>query len=95
MDPDFERAMGCMPKCGCGCGWPCPDAVAPGSSYDTGPGSCVAVHAEINALLDVADKNRLIGSTMYVNAAPCEGCLKILKNTAIVRIVWPEGEWVR
>jgi dCMP deaminase len=75
--------------------WECPDAVAPGSSYDTGPGACIGVHAEINALLQVSDRSRLQGATMYITDAPCEGCLKIIKNTAISRIVWPGGSYVR
>jgi len=63
--------------------------VEPGSSYDTGPGTCHAVHAEMNALLDVSDRSRLKGSTMYVTTEPCGGCLKILKNTAIERVRHP------
>jgi dCMP deaminase len=69
----------------------CPRAasgVASGSSYDTGAGACHAAHAELNALLDVSDKNRLRGSELYVTATPCEGCLKILRNTEIYRITY-------
>lgn len=62
--------------------------VLPGSSYDTGPGACIAVHAEVNALLDVSDKGRLESSMMFITAEPCEGCLKILRNTQIYRLVW-------
>lgn len=67
----------------------CPRAasgVEPGSSYDTGPGACIAVHAELNALLDVSDRSRLESSTLYVTARPCAGCLKVLRNTQIYRI---------
>lgn len=78
-------------RCACGRPWPCPEAVAPGSSYDTGPGTCVAVHAEMNALLDVSDRSRLVGATMYITEQPCGGCLKILKNTEIQTFVWPGG----
>lgn len=81
-----------IPGCACGEVWPCRWAVEPGSSYDTGPGSCVAIHAEVNALLNVSDRRRLDGATIYVTAAPCEGCQKILGNTDISRIVWPGGE---
>jgi len=63
----------------------------PGGSYDTGPGACIAVHAEINALLDVSDRSRLVGATLYVTEQPCMGCLKILKNTEIKTFVWPGG----
>lgn len=75
----------------------CPRAqsgVAPGSSYDTGPGSCHSVHAEGNAIL-FSDRGRLVDATMYITDAPCEGCLKLIKSTPISRIVWPGGSYVR
>jgi dCMP deaminase len=78
------------PGCACGDPWPCPDAVAPGSSYDTGPGACIAVHAELNALLDVSDRSRLDGAILFVTAVPCEGCLKILKNTRIELVAYED-----
>lgn len=79
--------------CACGENWPCPDAVLPGSSYDTGPGACHAVHAEINAVF-FADKKLLKDATIYITDAPCDGCLKLIKSTPITRIVWPEGSYV-
>lgn len=54
----------------CACGseeWPCRESVEPGSSYDTGAGSCIAVHAELNALL-YADRDKCEGATMYIAA---------------------------
>lgn len=74
--------------CACGNPWPCAEAVAAGSSYDTGPGACISVHAELNALLDVADRNRLVEASLYVTAEPCDGCLKILRATKIRDIWW-------
>lgn len=62
--------------------------VPAGSSYDTGPGACHAVHAELNALLDVSDKNRLNRATLFVTTEPCGGCLKILRSTGIRTIRW-------
>ncbi len=77
------------PRCAeCHAAWPCRWAVQPGSSYDTGPGECHAVHAEMNALLDVSDRNRLLASTMYITTSPCDGCLKILRSTAIRTIIY-------
>ncbi|QMP84405.1 deoxycytidylate deaminase [Streptomyces phage Dagobah] len=73
----------------------CPRAlsgVPAGSSYDTGPGACIAVHAELNALLDVSDRSRLDGATLYVTAEPCDGCLKILGNTEIDAVVYLDEE---
>lgn len=78
--------------CACGNPWPCPDAVAPGSSYDTGPGTCIATHAEMNAIWDVDDKSRLKGGTLYVSHEPCEGCIRFIRNrTPLSAVIWPEG----
>lgn len=83
-------------KCACGKEWEgeagCEDAVAPGSSYDTGPGTCHASHAEQNVLADVEAKHRLPGSVMYVTERPCDGCVRQIRNTTpISRVVWPDG----
>lgn len=63
------------------------DEVAPGSSYDTGPGSCIAVHAEANALL-YADRADARGSTLYLWGSqeypPCEGCHRLLRAAGVV-----------
>lgn len=78
-------------RCACGGGWPCSDAVPPGSSYDTGPGTCIASHAEINCLMDVDARHRLNGATLYVTEKPCDGCMKIIRTTRIAWVVWPAG----
>lgn len=73
----------------------CPRAfssVVPGSSYDTGPGACHAVHGEMNAIL-FADRERLRGATLYITDKPCDGCAKHIRSTPIARVVWPEGEY--
>ncbi|MCP9209637.1 deoxycytidylate deaminase [Streptomyces sp. NEAU-Y11] len=81
-------------SCACGGVWPCMQAAPPGSSYDTSPGGqCIAIHAEVNALLDVSDRRRLEGSTLYITTDPCLGCQKIIGNTGVARVVWPGGEW--
>jgi dCMP deaminase len=78
--------------CACGNAWPCPDAVSPGSSYDTGPGQCIASHAEQNCLARVGQPWRIPGSTLYVTDQPCEGCVKQIRNTTqIAAICWPDG----
>lgn len=74
--------------CTCGAPWPCFEAVSPGSQYDTGPGACHAVHAELNAILDVSDANRLEGARVYVTTEPCDGCLKILRTKPLREIVY-------
>lgn len=73
----------------------CPRAfssVEPGSSYDTGPGACIASHAEQNAIV-YAGRARTLGSTLYVTRMPCDGCSKLIKAAGIIKVVWPEGCW--
>lgn len=65
--------------------------VDPGSSYDTGVGACVAIHAEANALL-YCDRGDLVGATLYITCSPCDGCLKLIRATGVSRIVWNDGE---
>lgn len=71
----------------------CPRAtsgVASGSSYDTGPGSCIAIHAEANALL-FASKDDCQGATLYITTAPCAGCERLIMGAGIKQVVTPEG----
>lgn len=78
--------------CHCGARWPCKDAVEPGSSYDTGPGACIAIHAEANALIRAGTRSR--GMMMAVSAEPCDGCTKLLKGAQLRRVVSPTSEWI-
>lgn len=66
----------------------CPRAssrVASLSSYDTGPGTCIAVHAEANALLYAA---RTPGAYMYITGEPCAGCVKLMWGAGVLKAVW-------
>jgi dCMP deaminase len=74
---------------GCGAVWPCGESVAPSSSYDTGPGSCIAIHAEANALLRAGPKAR--GMIMVVTEKPCDGCLKLCRGAGLDCVLWPSG----
>lgn len=77
---------GCM-------GGACPRAasqVESGSSYDTGAGSCIAVHAEANALI-YGDATRYRGGTIYVTGRPCDGCARLIRGAGLRRAVWPGG----
>lgn len=65
--------------------------VAPGSSYDTGGGACIALHAEQNALL-FASRDDCEDATLYITRAPCDGCWRMIQGSGIRRVVWPEGE---
>lgn len=72
----------------------CPRAksgVQPDSSYDTGPGACIAVHAEANAIIDAGRRN-CTGATMYLTDKPCDGCLKLIKAAGIKKVVWFGGQ---
>ncbi|QJD52135.1 deoxycytidylate deaminase [Mycobacterium phage MA5] len=65
-------------------------AAVPGvSDYDSGPTRCVSVHAEANALL-YADRDDLIGATLYITRAPCPGCQKLIDAAGIERVVYPK-----
>lgn len=64
--------------------------VLPGSSYDTGPGTCIAIHAEENALLQ-ASRWSMVGCTLYVTDEPCMGCWRMISGTPVRRVVWPGG----
>lgn len=71
-----------------GCG-SCPRRLSdssPGSCYS----NCVAIHAELNALL-FCDRQDLPGSTLYVTREPCYGCLKAIKAAGITKVVTPDG----
>src|SRR5690606_32024637 len=69
--------------------------VLPGSDYDSGPGRCVSIHAEANALL-YADRADLPGATLYVTREMCAGCRKLATAAGIRQVVTPDGEeWLR
>jgi dCMP deaminase len=69
--------------------------VDPGSSYDTGAGACIALHAEQNVLL-WADPMRVLGGTMYVTDRPCDGCERMLKGSGLKEVRFPGGHmWWR
>lgn len=64
--------------------------VEPGSSYDCGPGACISVHAEANAII-YADYDKCAGATIYVTREPCEGCRKLIHGAGITRMVYPSA----
>ena len=54
--------------------------------YDeAGPGSCKAIHAEMNALIYA--RASVVGATLYVTRAPCPGCAKHIEAAGIVEVV--------
>ena len=65
--------------------------VDPGSSYDTGVGSCISTHAEANCLL-YSRYDDARGGTLYITDAPCDGCARLIRSAGVVRVVTPEGD---
>lgn len=76
---------------GCKLPWPCAMAVAPSSSYDTGPGACIALHAEANSLLRAGQQAR--GNWIFCTDKPCDGCQRLIKGAGIKLAVWCGGAW--
>lgn len=60
--------------------------------YDTGGGTCVALHAEWNVLLR-ATWEQMMGATLYVTEEPCHVCKNLIAGTGIREVVWPEDSW--
>jgi dCMP deaminase len=66
--------------------------------HGTRYGSCVAVHAEQNAIISAARRD-MQKSTMYLGiinsdkpAIPCNMCDRMIKNAGITRVVTREGD---
>jgi dCMP deaminase len=71
----------------------CPRAtsgVAPGSSYDTGSGTCISVHAEQWALLRASWEDQIDG-VLYCTDEPCDGCRRMLRASPLKAWVTPAG----
>lgn len=82
---------GCLSAGACPRGRLSAAEVAPGSSYDTGAGSCIAVHAEANALMySNADRRR--GGWIAITDEPCGGCLRLLLGSGLSSAVYPIGD---
>lgn len=62
--------------------------------YDSGPGTCIAIHAESNALIH-SNRSDCVDATIYITGKPCAGCEKLIRASGIRRVVWPDGQmWV-
>jgi dCMP deaminase len=77
---------------GCGTENACPrgrvdyQTVTAGSSYDTGLGACIALHAEQNAMAFCRENST--GYTLYVTCQPCDGCWRMLKAYNLKDVIW-------
>ena len=59
-----------------------------GASYDSGPGKCIAIHAETNALVHAgADLAR--GAILYCTHDPCPECRKLIREMGIASVITP------
>lgn len=76
---------GCLTAGACPRGLESLESVPRDSSYDTGAGSCIAVHAEANALL-YADGIRTRGAVLYCTDKPCDGCQRLIEGAGISRV---------
>lgn len=80
---------GCLSAGACPRGKLSYNEVPAGSSYEAGAGSCIAVHAEANAIIH-GDWSAMQGGTIYVTDEPCDGCRKLILGAGLKHIVYPE-----
>jgi dCMP deaminase len=65
------------------------EEVPPGSQYSQGAGTCIAFHAEENAILDCARRGvSCVGADIYVTDEPCFRCERMIKQAGIVNVFW-------
>ena len=67
------------------------DEVKEFSDYSQGPGRCVSLHAELNAVVHLGKPSIPAGSTIYITDQPCDGCSKAIAAAGITRIITPGG----
>ncbi len=74
----------------------CDDGACPRAASDAPQGhqydSCIAIHAEANALLFASPEERR-GATLYCTGAPCFGCAKLISNSGIAEVVASGGRY--
>lgn len=80
---------GCLTEGACPRGQLTYEQVAPGSTYSAGAGKCIALHAEVNALLH-SDPAARRGGTIYISDPPCDDCCTALAGSGLHRAMWPE-----
>lgn len=66
------------------------DQVAAFTSYTTGPGRCLSLHAEVNAVLYA--HRSLTDCTIFIVCQPCNDCAKVIAGAGIVRVVYPNPD---
>ncbi len=78
-------------------GYPhCIDGACPRASSTAAQGhdyeSCIAIHAEANALLFCGPDER-DGATLYCTGAPCFTCAKLVANSGVAEVVAGGGRY--
>ena len=68
----------------------CPRADSPAPEGDDA--SCIAIHAEANALLFASPTDR-DGATLYGTGAPCFACAKLIANSGLGEVVAAGGRY--
>ena len=58
------------------------------------PGKCRGMHAEINAMINCIQPERLRGTTIYTTVFPCYNCMKALVQAGVQVIVYRD-EYLR
>lgn len=79
---------GCLSASACPRGQMSKTDILPGSSYDTGWGACIALHAEQNAILRAGLESR--GSILYLTDEPCDGCARLIAGAGISIVIFPQ-----
>jgi len=79
----------------------CNEGACPRASSDTPTGwsydTCVAIHAEANAILYSSPEQRE-GASIYITGVPCFTCSKLIANSGITEVVAtgePYEDWDR
>jgi dCMP deaminase len=55
--------------------------------YEKTTRHCMCLHAELNAILN-ANKESLVGSTIYSTLEPCLECAKVITQSGISRVIY-------
>ena len=78
-------APGCLTAGACPRGRLSHAEMPKGAPYGSGPGRCISVHAEVNAVLSA--RRELAGCTCYVTTDPCAECGNLLRRVGCARVV--------
>jgi dCMP deaminase len=78
-------------------GYPhCDEGACPRATSEAPQGhdyeSCIAIHAEANALLFSSPEER-DGASLYCTGAPCFGCAKLIANSGVGEVVAAGGRY--